>query len=255
MPFTIAHPAAVIPLERRLGTRVSLSALVIGSMVPDFAYFLPFWVTRADTHTVAALVWFSLPVGCATYAIFHLFVKQPLLAVWPGVAARLRAGSPGLPAASWLVVATSVLVGAATHVTWDAFTHEGTTVVHAFPFLGAELFTVGGYHVYVFKLLQHGSTVLGVGYLARRLSRWWRTAEVRSVPPAQVDVARTIAIALLVVLPVALGVASFSANASSSLTLAIGRAAKGALTGVGAAMLLFAVLWHLWLSKAATRDG
>jgi hypothetical protein len=32
MPFTLAHPAVVVPLSRQ---RLFLSALVIGSMTPD----------------------------------------------------------------------------------------------------------------------------------------------------------------------------------------------------------------------------
>ena len=35
MPFTFAHPAAVVPLLRPLGRYGVLSALVIGSIVPD----------------------------------------------------------------------------------------------------------------------------------------------------------------------------------------------------------------------------
>ena len=36
MPFTVSHAAAVLPLQR-LG--LPLTALMIGSMAPDFGYF------------------------------------------------------------------------------------------------------------------------------------------------------------------------------------------------------------------------
>ena len=43
MPLTIAHPAAVIPFARvRRGWAVP-SALVIGSVAPDFAYRASYW--------------------------------------------------------------------------------------------------------------------------------------------------------------------------------------------------------------------
>ena len=38
MPFTLAHPVAVLPLARC--RRVHFPAMVIGSLAPDFVYFL-----------------------------------------------------------------------------------------------------------------------------------------------------------------------------------------------------------------------
>ncbi len=40
-----------------------LSALVIGTMAPDFGYFVPGSYVHAHTHTPGSLLWFSLPVG------------------------------------------------------------------------------------------------------------------------------------------------------------------------------------------------
>ncbi|MSQ59664.1 MAG: DUF4184 family protein [Betaproteobacteria bacterium] len=48
MPFTIAHPAAALPLLRPLRGFGVLSALVIGSMTPDFPYFLTGDLTRRE---------------------------------------------------------------------------------------------------------------------------------------------------------------------------------------------------------------
>src|ERR1700744_2163138 len=36
MPWTFAHPAAVLPLRKALRSRLSFCALVVGSMSPDF---------------------------------------------------------------------------------------------------------------------------------------------------------------------------------------------------------------------------
>jgi len=36
MPWTIAHAAAVLPLRRMAGGRLSFAALCIGSVAPDF---------------------------------------------------------------------------------------------------------------------------------------------------------------------------------------------------------------------------
>ncbi len=54
MPFTLAHPAAVLPLRRlRLLRTVPL---IIGAMTPDMPYFLPWRIAKhipEYTHTLA----------------------------------------------------------------------------------------------------------------------------------------------------------------------------------------------------------
>ena len=129
MPFTPAHAAAAVPLFWLLGSRGVLSALVIGSMTPDFAYFLPLGVRRAQSHELAGLAWFVLPVGLATYLVFHLLVKAPVVALLPApLRDRLTArglASPVLPTASWPAVVSSLVLGAITHLIWDSFTHVG----------------------------------------------------------------------------------------------------------------------------------
>src|SRR3982751_3185959 len=39
MPFTVSHAAAVLPLQRFGSHKLPLTALMIGSMAPDFGYF------------------------------------------------------------------------------------------------------------------------------------------------------------------------------------------------------------------------
>ena len=181
MPFTLAHPAAVVPLARVLSKRVVFSALVIGSMTPDFAYLVP-GLTRGPSHSVGGLFWFCLPMGLAVYLVFHLVLKRPLAAALPRTpreaVAPVVARTPGLPPARWLTVLLCLLLGALTHVTWDLFTHPGP-IVRAFPLLAENLGTVGWYRVYVYKVLQHGSTLLGLALLARWTRAWVRQASVR----------------------------------------------------------------------------
>ena len=79
MPFTFSHPAAVLPLLRPLGRFGSLSALVIGSMAPDFSFIVPMGLSRAQTHAPAALLTYCLPAGLLAYLVFHRVLKLPLL--------------------------------------------------------------------------------------------------------------------------------------------------------------------------------
>jgi len=91
MPLTPAHAAAVVPLWRLLGSRAVLSALVIGSMTPDFAYFLPLGVRRAESHSLAGL-------ALATLALVHATVTGAVLLAATGV----LAGIAQIAIVSWI---------------------------------------------------------------------------------------------------------------------------------------------------------
>jgi hypothetical protein len=167
VPYAIAHPAAAIPLHRLLGRHSVPSALVIGSIIPDAWYFVPF-LGRADTHRADGLL-YCLPLGLLVYLLFHLLLKRPLLDLAPlGVAARLREWAcAGLPRVPWIAVLASLVVGVLAHQAWDAFTHKGM-LTRAWPALNATVLERPGYGITVYVLLQHLSTLAGTAYLA-----WW----------------------------------------------------------------------------------
>jgi hypothetical protein len=159
MPYPFAHPAAVIPLARPLGRFAVPSALAIGSMAPDFWYLVPL-LERGDSHSLAGLAWFCLPVGLLAYALFHLLLKQPLVAL---VSPRLGSFTPSsLPDVPWLAVIVSLLAGALTHLAWDAITHSYDHGLQRH------------------NWLQHASTALGTMVLG-----WWSWRKLRLVPAAR----------------------------------------------------------------------
>jgi hypothetical protein len=166
MPFTLSHPATVLPFARLLARWRLLSAVVIGSMAPDFGRFLPWQPARFETHSADALVTFSLPVGLAAYWVFQWLIKRPLIELLPpGAYARWR----GLAAAAdvssikqWLLAACGVLFGAVTHLVWDAFTHEGARGVRMFPALEDSALEVGGHRLVGAHLLQDVNSVVGL---------------------------------------------------------------------------------------------
>jgi hypothetical protein len=166
MPYTLSHLAAVLPFSRLLARLRILSAMAIGSMVPDFGYLLPIHPLRVETHSAVSLFTFSLPLGLLTYWIFQRWMKTPLFAVLPdSVYLRWR---PFLaPAAlnnprQWLVAAGGVLVGAVTHLVWDGFTHEGARGIRMMPELDDWKFELHGHHLIGARLLQDGSSLLGL---------------------------------------------------------------------------------------------
>lgn len=167
MPFTLAHPAAVLPLFRRPFVP---SALVAGAVAPDLLYVGPLYriatqhihgnFTLTLTHKLTSALWLDPLLALLLLAVFNLVLKRPLIALAPqALAARLPAPDrprlPGVDVLFWMVV--SAAAGALTHVTWDSFTHGD------------------GYFV-----LQYVSTVGGCLVLAIWFYRWYRRTERRS---------------------------------------------------------------------------
>jgi Domain of unknown function (DUF4184) len=116
MPFTASHIAAIVPIYALLGRFRVASALVIGSMTPDFHYFVPIDADRLTTHSIWGIVAYCLPMGLAAYVLYHLLAKEPLLALLPDwIAARVDrvAGRPhALPSVRWHHVVGALGIGA-----------------------------------------------------------------------------------------------------------------------------------------------
>ncbi len=177
MPFTLAHPAAVLPFYR---SRVPFSALVIGSMIPDFEYFARFGFGNTFSHTLPGLFLFCLPAGLVVLWVFHRFLKQPLFALLPD-GHRMRLGKymdrfPFLPLNRLALLILGVLLGAVTHVAWDAFTHSFGWAVRHLPALDATLLQTGWGKLRLFKMLQHLSTLAGLALIAGAYGYWRRRA-------------------------------------------------------------------------------
>lgn len=127
VPFTFFHPAAVVP---GLRSRTLVPAgLVIGAMTPDFEYFLRLDLYAVHTHTLPGLVYACVPLGLVGLVLWQGVMREPTVAALPAVLRGRFAGvgSSGVPrtTCTWLLAAVSVLIGAATHLLWDSFTHAG----------------------------------------------------------------------------------------------------------------------------------
>jgi hypothetical protein len=166
MPFTFAHPAIVLPLTYLPKRWYSLTGLIAGSLTPDFEYFIRMKVTSIYSHTIDSLFWFDLPVGIVLAFLFHNIVRDTL---FDNLHATLRLRFQIFKQCkwnnhfrrNWIVVILSILLGAASHVLWDSFTHEHGYFVQSIPILTATV-ELASLQVPVFKFLQHGSTVIGL---------------------------------------------------------------------------------------------
>lgn len=255
MPLTCAHPAAAIPLLVPLGRWGVLSALVIGSLTPDLAYMLPWSVSRQTSHSLLGLGWFCLPMGLLTYILFHGVLKGPLLSLVPlGVLGRLRHDTVHTrPAASWWAVLISLGCGALTHLLWDALTHAHAPVVMAFPLLQRHLWTVSHYPVYVYTVLQHGSTCVGLALLSAWTWRWAQQApwHVHTLPVVLTPGQRlTVTLAMTGIASVVGLRAGLSTQGTlrglAALRACTGQAIFAGLPVLGMAIFVYSLGWQVW---------
>jgi Domain of unknown function (DUF4184) len=178
MPFTLSHPAAVLPLAR---TKLVFSALVAGALAPDIGYFLTFSSEHAESHSLKGLFWFCLPAGFLLLLLFQKVLKRPMLALLPAShQARLYPYAQGFrfgPASRFGLILLSLLIGSATHLLWDSFTHDTGWVVRHLPALTMPIHLTHHHSMPAYKLLQHGSSILGLVVLGVAYFIWLRGAE------------------------------------------------------------------------------
>lgn len=165
MPFTFSHPAIVLPLTYLPKQWFSLTGLVIGSLTPDFEYFLRMRIQSNYSHTIDGLFWFDIPLGLLLAFIFHYIVRDRLFDNLPTILKSRFSTFKQFEwniyfKRNWFVVTISILIGAASHIFWDSFTHDHGYFVQAIPALrnSVELF---GVQIPILKLLQHASTLIG----------------------------------------------------------------------------------------------
>lgn len=175
MPFTLTHTLAVLPLTHRQSP-LPITALLIGAMVPDWSLFVPFGPHYITTHTVTGLLTACLPLGFVLFIVFNALYRRALIELMPvSIQARMdryKYWQSHFSATQLVYAAAAVLIGAASHLLWDAFTHSGRWGVELIPVLNQTLFVVAGTDVQGYKFFQHGSSVVGLPLLAYMAWQW-----------------------------------------------------------------------------------
>lgn len=165
MPFTFSHPAIILPLTYLPRKWFSLTGLVIGSLTPDFEYFLRMRIKSNYSHTIEGLFWFDLPLGLLLAFIFHNIVRDSLFNNLPPFLKSRFSTFKQFDwnrhfKQNWIVVTISIIIGAASHIFWDSFTHDHGYFVQTIPALQNSVDFLGR-QIPILKILQHSSTLLG----------------------------------------------------------------------------------------------
>lgn len=215
MPWTFAHPAAILPLKRFCPEHLSFAGLVIGAMSPDLGYYVGRLDMGGETHSLAGIFKICLPTSLALLALTR-WLHRPVARLLPSPhrEALLALDPPAslTKARALGIAAISVLLGALTHVAWDAFTHvSGYMVVHLAA-LRTPLFELGQRTFHVYNILQHASTLAGVAILAVSYRRFLRSRAAPLATEGEAPRYALLAILILAALACALPLAHADAT-------------------------------------------
>lgn len=189
MPFTPAHPAIVLPFLKIRPERVSATALVIGSVAPDFEYFFKMSVNGQHSHTLLGILYFDIPVTILLAFLFHGIVKENLIANLPAFFQyRFQLLSELNFKAHfrryyWVVI-ISAAAGSFSHIFWDAFTHNDGFFAQRISFYKHVVIPFDGVRYPLFYGLQNISTYVGMTIVMAYIFRMKPFKETRIYRPS-----------------------------------------------------------------------
>ncbi|WP_162428614.1 DUF4184 family protein [Pontibacter pudoricolor] len=174
MPFTAAHPALILPLLRLKSRWFSTTGLIVGSIAPDFAYFLPYRSYGTLSHSLKGLFIFNLPMAIVLAVVFHVLVREQAITNLPEYLRERASAVKPVKIGRYLlrnghIFAISVLIGSFTHLFWDSFTHSNEYFVRNYSFLLTPV-SLGFIELPLSRVIQHTSTFVGLAAIGWYLS-------------------------------------------------------------------------------------
>ena len=162
MPFTFSHPAIVIPFKNKY---FNFSGLILGSMAPDFIYFVLFSPSSNIGHEFLGFFFFNLPMCFLINYVFYKYIQKALILSMPNFISNkyihlTKLKNTLLNKKEILKFVISCLIGMITHVLWDSFTHISGFFVNNIDFLRDSI-NVFNMSIPIYKIIQHGSTMIG----------------------------------------------------------------------------------------------
>lgn len=175
MPFTLSHSIAGIMLHKVSCQRLSLSALIIGAMMPDTEYLLRMKMYGVFGHTFLGVLLFGLPLGLLFFILFQKIIKTPLVLNLPRYLSTRF--TPFLDQScsqekslfpielqnikGFIIILISLSLGILSHIIWDDFTHQTGFFVINISLLQQDIRLFGTAFPF-YKILQLMSSLLGL---------------------------------------------------------------------------------------------
>jgi hypothetical protein len=166
MPFTFAHPLVILPLGKRKSKYFDFTALIVGSMAPDFEYFIHFRPYQLYGHSILGQLYYNLPLVVIVSIIWYYILQKPIISNLPK---PYNTYFFYLTKKTWrinsirsiIVFIYSSFIGMISHLLWDSFTHMEGYFVTKMTILSQSVSLMNS-NIPIYKLLQHGSTVMGL---------------------------------------------------------------------------------------------
>jgi hypothetical protein len=210
-------------------------------MAPDFEYFSRGEQVSRISHTFLGIAVWGVPVTLALAVAFHHLVKWPVLLALPRRIAPVFAAPWSFLGAGPMHVVSLVVsaaLGNLTHLVWDGATHSDGMIAsnvaalrefHGVPMLG---------RMALHRILQHGSTVVGLAILAWAFVRAVR----RHPPPPPMDDVPRVRAWIALGACIAVGVAAMSVRLRAIHISDPGSTITGIISGVLAGTIVASVI-------------
>lgn len=264
MPLTISHPAAVIPLKK---WGLPLSALIIGSMMPDFEFFLRFSSDRVIGHTFPGIFLFCLPVGFIILFLFHKVIKKPVMSLLPQ-SHRSRISIVGtefrfFPLNQFIKIVLALLIGILSHLLFDSLTHENSFFTSHIPLLSLSILTTPFGSLRVYFILQQLLSFIGFLLMTRWYFIWYRSISHTKMLPAQLNRNQKSKLLLfmmllsLITISIIVPFVTFSGHNYHHTELYKAIISNTAVVSVSVTLLilfLYSICWHFFFSFLTKTD-
>jgi len=249
MPFTLAHPIAVLPVWQLTQRKLDLPALMMGAMMPDVSYFLALQTVPNIGHSMAGIFLEGIPSGLMLLLLGRYLLWPPVLSLLPEYVSDRTASATYsfLPLSRFFNIVLSLAIGALTHIFWDSFTHKNGWAVQHISWLSSELLGLS-----IYKWLQYGGGVVGLCLLALVAFNTLQNREPHHRYRALSGKQSVVAAVLISVVASEVTLQAISAEpAIAGLNDIVVRFVIGSVSGTFLGLCLYAVLF--WLISTVSR--
>ena len=155
MPYTLSHAVIALPLSILTKRKLPIVAVGVGSVSPDFPYLVALTPTHAPGHSTSGVLLYCLTPSMIFLFAWYRWIEGATLEFW-----RLPQRGSSTKSPPILLIALGVLIGAFSHVLWDATSHSYGSFVTGSTFWNTDFMSLPAY-----KWNQYGSGIIGLGIL------------------------------------------------------------------------------------------